>query len=364
MAALPREIYKRGKVLHYRFYMNNVEYRGSLHTDDASTAKLLLAEVKKQTVLGNVGIKKVPTFAVMSEKWLDAVSNTYGDSHIRTAKIFFTKHLNPVIGDMVLTRINTEIVNAVFNDFLATHSKGSANSLRKYLNIVFNHAIKTGYIKERPYTIKRYKITEKPKTLLDTSNMFDFIEYCYDNHNSKHSQTATMIAVAILTGMREGEVLASRWEWFNKTENKLTVVASKTGTIRTIPISEYLVGKISEYQEACGLSLGLMFPARDGEKHDRGFIYWAITRLAKRFGMTGTFGAHSCRHSFITTQHDLNTPIGDIAKLVGHEDLSTTAKYIHASFKGQKDAQDRLADAAGLNRTKTGTHNIPHTPTD
>lgn len=102
-----------------------------------------------------------------------------------------------------------------------------------------------------------------------------------------------------------------------------------------------------------------MFPGREGKQHCRGHLYWAITRLAEKYGLTGPtkFGSHSCRHSFITMQHDLGTPLKDISKMVGHKRLETTAGYIQSSTKNQRAAQDRLAEAAGCSdtRTKTGT---------
>ena len=358
MAKLPSEIYKRGRKLHYRFYLNNVEFRGSLRTEDLTTAKLGLAEVKKSIVLGTYGLKKMPTFSEVAQKWLDTNSNIFSDSHIRTAKIFFTKHLNPIIGEYTLDRIDTAIISKLMNDFCSNHAKGSGNALRKYLNIVFNHAIDLGLIKDKPYKTKKFKIPQKQRTLAEIQDLKPFVNYCYDNHNSKHHQTATMIALSLFIGPREQDVLSAKWDWFNETAKTLTITAIKTGSVRVVSLPEYVVNKIVEYQKASGLALGLMFPGRKGKQHPRGFIYWAITRLAKKYGLVGPtpFGSHSCRHSFITMHHDQGTPLGDISKMVGHKRLETTAGYIQSSTKNQIAAQDRLAEAAGMNtRTKTGT---------
>lgn len=354
-------LYKRGTTWWYRFTMNGIEYRGSLRTDDLATAKLAVSEVKKDIVLGNFGLKKVPTFSVMAQKWLDTNSNIFSETHIRTAKIFFTKHINPVIGEYMLNRVSTEVVSKMMNDFLANHSNGSGNALRKYLKTVFNYAIELGYLKEIPYKCKKLSIADKERTLLETPDLQPFIEYCFKNHKSKHNQTATMIALALLTGMREVDIRNITWDCFNKDEKKLTYVAKKTGILIKCPLECLIVNILSEYQEASKLSLGLMFPGRKGKPHPRSFIYWAITRLAKKYGLTGPtpFGAHSCRHSFITMHHDIGTPIGDVSKMVGHRRIETTAKYIQPSYKHQREAQDKLATTARLNtRTKTGTDTI------
>jgi len=300
MARLPKDLMWIGNVLYARFDLNGITIKRSLKTDDLETAKLALAELRKRYILEGFGLKKVPTFRKAAQMWLDHNSNKVGEDHIRTAKIFFDKHLNPVLGDYTLDRISTEVVTKLINDFMATHSKGSANALRKYLNIVTNHAIRLKYLKVKPYEVERLTPDRKPKVTLPTAELSGFIDFCYKHHRSAHNQTALMITLALLTGMREGEIIGAKVEWLNLTEKTLTVHHSKTGDYRVVPLSPPLVGKLQTYLDATGLSLGLLFPGRKGKQHCRSFIYWAITRLAAKYGVHGKFGAHSCRHSYIT----------------------------------------------------------------
>ena len=358
MGALPKDIYKRGKMLHYRFCLNTIEYRGSLRTDDPSTAKLVLAEVKKQIVLGTYGIKKMPLFSTVAESYMKDVEAKLSAETYRSSKTYLGIHIIPALGHYTLDKVTSEVVNNFIIKYISNHSNGSANNVFKWIALVYKYAINMGYIKDKPYKVKRFKVTVEPKTLLEIDNVYNYIDYCYDNlkgNKYEHNQTAVMIAVAALTGMRSGEIIASRWEWLNEAERKLTVRANKTGTVRVIPISQYLVDKLVEYRNASGLSLGLMFPGKDGKQRCSTTLYRVIVNMAEALNLAGKFGPHSCRHSFITIQHDLQTPLGDISKIVGHSNLATTAKYIHPSFRGQKAAQDRMAEAASLHRTKTGT---------
>ncbi|WLT30299.1 site-specific integrase [Geothrix sp. PMB-07] len=343
-----KNIYLRGSVYYYRFVVNEMLYHNSTHCKDIESAIQVYEQIYKETILGNVGIKKIPTFNFIKDKWLEKHCH-YSDTHIRTAKIFYDKHICPVFGNKSLNRIDTEIISDLVNDFLKTHSKGSTNSLIKYINIVFNYAIELEYIKIKPYKIKRQKPDKKPKQLVHIDEIKSFIDFCYKNHKSK--QTPLMITLGLLTGMREGEILGAEWSWFNELEQTLTVHKSKTGGFRKIFLDNYLFNKIKTYKAESANSLPtpiLMFPARDKGQHPRSFITWALRKLSKKYGMTGKFSAHSLRHSYISNQHASGTALADIQEIVGHENLETTAGYIHANVKRQKEAQDRLSKLANL----------------
>jgi len=65
--------------------------------------------------------------------------------------------------------------------------------------------------------------------------------------------------------------------------------------------------------------------------------------MARAFKAAGLSGAlHSLRHTFATRylEHDGN--VKDLQKLMGHSDLKTTQRYLHADEEQMKKIVDRM----------------------
>ncbi len=59
------------------------------------------------------------------------------------------------------------------------------------------------------------------------------------------------------------------------------------------------------------------------------------------------FRFHDLRHTFGTCLAEKGVPIHQIAELMGHADIRTTMKYVHAATSSKKLAVDLLVEEAG-----------------
>jgi site-specific recombinase XerD len=88
---------------------------------------------------------------------------------------------------------------------------------------------------------------------------------------------------------------------------------------------------------------------RDSERPITDKVVWlACTDAAKLAGIRKRVTPHTLRHSFATHLLEAGTDLRTIQLLLGHEDLETTARYLHLSEKHLQQVVNPLEDMALL----------------
>ena len=178
----------------------------------------------------------------------------------------------------------------------------------------------------------------------DNSLPLEEIEAIAD-HAAPHLRP--IILTALYTGFRRSNVLNLRWEEINLQDRVITLrvkSAKPGGKIHTKPIIEPLF---------------LLLVGIDPRKSGHVFLYKgqpvknvkrAFDTAKRRAGITGPFRFHDIRHSVGTAAQYSTSDIEGVRLLLGHEDLATTKRYIHAGV----DYQRRI-----LERTFASSHPVP-----
>jgi len=83
-----------------------------------------------------------------------------------------------------------------------------------------------------------------------------------------------------------------------------------------------------------------VFSRQDGRKYGRG-LDLAMVRALKAAGLAGC-GLHSLRHTFATRYLEAGGNIKDLQRLMGHSDLKTTQRYLHADEEQMKKVIERM----------------------
>jgi site-specific recombinase XerD len=71
----------------------------------------------------------------------------------------------------------------------------------------------------------------------------------------------------------------------------------------------------------------------EGQPYSTRSLQQILTTAKKKAGIIKPGSVHSLRHSFATHLLDKGTDVTMIQKLLGHNDLKTTLRYLHTSNK-------------------------------
>ncbi|MCZ7415300.1 tyrosine-type recombinase/integrase [Streptomyces sp. WMMC897] len=176
-----------------------------------------------------------------------------------------------------------------------------------------------------------------------------------------------LYVLALVMGMRRGELLGLRWaavdlergsliveRSLQRVDGTLTLVQPKTlSSVRTIPLPTLVVRALTEHRErqaqeraAAGdtwTETGLVFTSRVGTPIEPDNLRRSWHPIRRRLGLELRF--HDLRHSCVTLLLDLGVPPHVVRQIAGHSDIGVTMKvYAHASLDEQRKALGTLGD--------------------
>lgn len=158
-------------------------------------------------------------------------------------------------------------------------------------------------------------------------------------HAEEHaSDLHPMIATAIYTGMRKGELYGLRWRDVHQEANRIDVMRSytlapKSGKARHLPMHPELARILKQWRERCPKTDdGLVFPVDDGEGPRMGTNFDTrgfddVLRGAECHVPEKAW--HCTRHTFASHFMMSGGNILTLQKLLGHSTLTMTLVYAH-----------------------------------
>lgn len=332
MGKLKNGLIKKGKIWHYRFRVNGVEFAGSTHCTDIGSAREVLRQVRKETVLGDHGVRKAPSLGAVGTEWLKANSRAKSSKHLEAARLAMV-HLEPLM-QIPLDRITNDRVEKWRNDFLANHAPATADFALRYLTLFCNWARKAKWIRELAFDTKRLNKRIPPRPVVKMDQLEDF----YRALDRRNPQISVAVRMHIRLSVREKALLNLRWE----------DVDLEAGTARFIEKGddERILVIPSGVMEALQLLLPRqaspwVFPAKDGLPHRKGWLRRPLSRAGAAIGHD-RFGVHRLRASFATMHKYAGTPVGVIQDVMGHASIRTTQRYFEEDLAEQRKAMEVL----------------------
>ena len=151
---------------------------------------------------------------------------------------------------------------------------------------------------------------------------------------------AAAIRLLMLTGCRKGEVLALRWADVDLDAGELRLPNAKSGP-RAVQLPPPAVRLLGALPRLAGSSW--VFPGRTpGGRCSESALdnAWRAVREAAKLE---DVRIHDLRHSFASRALALGETLPVIGKLLGHNDIETTARYAHLAQDSVHEAAERIA---------------------
>ena len=215
-----------------------------------------------------------------------------------------------------------------YQAYLLKQRKLSPGSVENHVAALRFFFIRTlhrhGFYQFLPYP----KVRRKLPNILSREEVAQLIEAS----NSLFERTLLMVLYG--TGMRRAEITRLKIADIDSQRMIIHVVNGKGGKDRDLPLSPALLETLRAYWrwlKPCTY----LFPSRLHREREQPItdkIVWRTCAEArKRAGIRKRVSPHLIRHSWATHLLEAGTDLRTIQLLLGHEDLETTARYLHLS---------------------------------
>ena len=254
----------------------------------------------------------------------------------------YISDLNKLINYLVEKKINLKpnnIQTADLRSFLYEQSKRiksrSQSRLISSLNVFFDFLIIEKLVTDNPIEkIEHPKIGYKIPVTISTNEVDLLIKAAGKNQNNGRRNEA-IIEVLYSCGLRVSELINLKISDLFFDDNLIKILG-KGNKERFVPISKIAKNLILNYvnskRDFIKVRKGeedTLFLNNRGTKLTRVMIYTILNNLAIEIGLKKKISPHVLRHSFATHLIENGANIISIQKMMGHENIVTTEKYLH-----------------------------------
>lgn len=282
-------------------------------------------------------------------KWIEHVLEKYKVEY-RTSTYFNYKHclnkwFDPVWNDMFIDDIKPSDVHGVIFERCKATSSYTKRGLLKIVKRVFNLAIEEGILVRNPAVGIRVRCAETNQAVLNRSEIDILLREArrLDHRFFPHW------ALALLTGMRSGELYSLRWTDVDVVTGKISISKAwtkyngegptKTAKNRIYPISNECRKFLEELKVKYTGDSEYLLPRL--WEWDQGEQAKVLKSFCEEIGITPV-KFHDLRATFITQMLNNGVPLSKVMAIVGHSSLKTTQGYLRLSGKDIEGATEDL----------------------
>ena len=317
---------------------------------DIPTRRIAQRLVESRLRAINQGIyrpKSTMTFREFVEtQWQPNLFPTFKLSTRRGYAQLLRKHLLPFFGNCKLTEISRQSVQAFVAQLGKRLAPQTVCLARNLLSKVFSTAIGWSYVDGNPVTGVRLpsRIIQRERTALTAEQVRKLIAALPEPCKS-------MVLIAVLTGLRRGELFALRWGAVDFERKVIQVRESvyeghfdapkSRSSVRTIPMGEALGEIFLRLRGKNAAPSDLVFASRKGTPLRPENVLKRMIHPACECLRLPKVGWHNLRHTSATLLHQ-HEPLRVAQAILGHSDLQTTLGYTHVLPGWQREAMNRL----------------------
>ncbi len=359
-------IYKRGKFYWYKFMWYKRLVRKSTKQGNRKVARNMEAAHRTSLARGEVGIrekKTVPTLAAFIdsqfEPWAKAM---FEKSSPKTWRDWYRVGLRALRAYTPLANCKLdEVTGEKIAEFVAYRQSdglqvSSINSSLRVLRRILRLAVEWGTLP----ACSKVKLLPGEKHRERVVSPEEEARYLA----AAHEPLASIAAILCDTGLRPEECFRLRWEaltWTNGRHGTLLIKHGKTTAARRVlPMTP----RVRDILQACWERSGKPVegwvwtaPTKSGHmessslkrQHRQTFERLATEAIKNNQKPVREFVLYSLRHTFLTRLGESGCDVWTLARIAGHSNIRTSARYVHPS-----------EDAVLVAMSRLGGHKIGH----
>jgi integrase len=231
---------------------------------------------------------------------------------------------------MRLDAITSEQVQHL-KQHLGHRAPKTVNNVLAVLGKLLKTAVDWNVIDRMPCVVR---LLPTPKSSV---SFHDFDEYERLLHAAQDDRQAHLIVLlGGEAGLRCGEMMALEWSDLDLAKRQLCVIRSdwkgqvtttKGGRLRDIPLTERLAAALRAHRHLKGPRV---LCADDGAPLSQREVQGLVARAARRANLRNV-GVHILRHTFCSRLAMRGAATRAIQELAGHQQITTTQRYMHLS---------------------------------
>lgn len=280
-------------------------------------------------------------------------------------EMYFNNHINPVIGDCLMTEITPAMIESLVVGFQQTHAHASTIKLWNILNGVFKMATIDDTVKMNPMTKlerPKPKAEEQPEEESDKAYTAEELKYILKSLAKEPVKWQLYIRLMADTGLRRGECSGIQWEDINFEDNEITIrhnlqVSKEKGIydkrpknkkVRVVDVDPDIISDLKKYREAEAEKPKSKYVFTQ-ENSDKPIYPTSPTKYFASFGKRykiKDFHPHKLRHSNVSLALGEGADIPAVSQRAGHSNPAVTMRiYAHSNQKAIRKAGQKARDA-------------------
>ena len=192
----------------------------------------------------------------------------------------------------------------------------------------------------RPEVVPMLPYGKKPKTLpvvLDVEEVAQLLA------TAQPGRERMLLTTAYACGLRISELLHLQVTDIDSARMVVNVRQGKGAKDRQVPLSPRLLAELRQWW-CRHRTKPWLFPGQQaGKALSAGQAQRICRRVVQRAQLKKSGSMHTLRHSYATHLLEAGVDVVTVQKLLGHSDLSTTARYLHLSRRYLAQLPDLLA---------------------
>lgn len=276
------------------------------------------------------------------------------------------KHIKAKLGGCFIQALSTALIEQFTQELLFEDEL--APKTTKDILVVLNSILKYSarqYTGVFPHVEIFYpKDPKKEMRVLTKDEQIQFVQYLYKDMDECKFGTL----LALLTGMRIGEICALKWESISLEEQiikikstmqrlhdyesldsgktKIVISSPKSDTsARIIPLTDYITNLCRKY---IAVPSAYVLTGRSNRFIEPRTLQYKMEKYVKECNLSGVH-FHTLRHTFATRCVEVGFEIKSLSEILGHSSPKITLeRYVHSSLELKRDNMNKLPVVEGL----------------